>query len=249
MAKKANAQVIEEWPIDKLIEYARNPRKNDHAVDKIASAIREFGFRVPILAKSDGSMIDGHLRLKAARKLGMDTVPVLLADDMTDAQVKAFRLSVNKMSELAEWDEELLALEFAELEEMEFDLELTGFDLDEIKGDTEKYTMKTDVFTYEPTGDKPALNALFDDKKTNKLIEEIKKSNLDEAEKYFLTMAAYRHTVFNFEKIANYYAHSGKDVQSLMENSALVIIDFEDAIAGGFVNLTKKLKKLIEKNG
>ena len=86
MAKTIKMQTIEEWPVDKLIEYARNPRKNDHAVDRVASAIREFGFRVPILAKSDGSLIDGHLRLKAARKLGMDTVPVLLADDMTDVQ-------------------------------------------------------------------------------------------------------------------------------------------------------------------
>ena len=128
MAKTIKMQTIEEWPVDKLIEYARNPRKNDHAVDRVASAIREFGFRVPILAKSDGSLIDGHLRLKAARKLGMDTVPVLLADDMTDVQVKAFRLSINKMAELAEWDEELLALEFAELEEMDFDLGLTGFE-------------------------------------------------------------------------------------------------------------------------
>ena len=119
------------WPLERLIDYARNPRKNDHAVDRVAAAIREFGFRVPIVAKSDGLVVDGHLRLKAARKLGLAEVPVVLADDLTDAQVKAFRISVNRMAELAEWDSELLALELGELGELGFDLELTGFSEDE----------------------------------------------------------------------------------------------------------------------
>jgi ParB-like chromosome segregation protein Spo0J len=121
-------QKLEYWSIDKLIPYARNPRKNDHAVDQIAAAIREFGFRVPLLAKSDGTLVDGHLRLKAAQKLELKEVPVLLADDMTDIQIKAFRLSVNRMAELAEWDNELLKLEFEEIKLEGFDLELAGFD-------------------------------------------------------------------------------------------------------------------------
>lgn len=125
-------QQLENWKVSDLIEYARNPRKNDHAVDKVAAAIREFGFRVPILAKSDKTVVDGHLRLKAAKKLGLDTVPVMLCDDMTDAQIKAFRISVNRVSEFAEWDDEMLRLEFAELGAFGFDLELTGFGLDEI---------------------------------------------------------------------------------------------------------------------
>ena len=97
-------QQLEYWPVSDLIEYARNPRKNDHAVDKVAAAIREFGFRVPVLAKSDKTVVDGHLRLKAAKKLGLETVPVMLCDDMTDAQIKAFRISVNRVAEFAEWD-------------------------------------------------------------------------------------------------------------------------------------------------
>lgn len=124
--------IFENWPIDRLVFYARNPRKNDHAVDKVAAAIREFGFRVPICAKSDGTVVDGHLRLKAAKKLGLTEVPVVLADDMSEAKIKAFRLSVNKMAELAEWHTELLRLEFMDLEDDGFDLELTGFDADEI---------------------------------------------------------------------------------------------------------------------
>ena len=123
---------LQQWPIEKLIDYARNPRKNDHAVDTVAAAIHEFGFRVPIIAKSDGTVVDGHLRLKAARKLGLETVPVLLADDMTDIQIKAFRLSVNKLAELADWDEELLTLELADLKLSEFDLGVIGFDPDEL---------------------------------------------------------------------------------------------------------------------
>lgn len=122
----------ETWPIDKLVEYARNPRKNDHAVDRVAAAIREFGFRVPVVAKSDGTVVDGHLRLKAAKKLGLTEVPVVLADDMTDLQIKAFRLSVNKMAELAEWDEELLAVELLDLNAADFDMALLGFDATEL---------------------------------------------------------------------------------------------------------------------
>ena len=122
----------ETWPIDKPIEYARNPRKNDHAVDRVAAAIREFGFRVPVVAKSDGTVVDGHLRLKAAKKLGLTEVPVVLADDMTDLQIKAFRLSVNKMAELAEWDDELLAIELHELNAADFDMALLGFDAGEL---------------------------------------------------------------------------------------------------------------------
>jgi ParB-like chromosome segregation protein Spo0J len=124
--------IFETWPIERCIDYARNPRKNDHAVDKVAAAIREFGFRVPIVAKSDGLVVDGHLRLKAAKKLGLAEVPVILADDMTEAQIKAFRLSVNKLAELAEWDLELLKIELDELAGLDFDLTLTGFDLGEI---------------------------------------------------------------------------------------------------------------------
>ena len=121
-------QGLEHWPTDKLIDYARNPRKNDHAVDRVSAAIKEFGFRVPIIAKSDGLVVDGHLRLKAAKKLGLVTVPVLLADDLSPAQIKAFRLSVNKMAELAEWDDEMLAVELTDLYTDGFNMELIGFD-------------------------------------------------------------------------------------------------------------------------
>jgi len=123
---------VETWPIERCIPYCRNPRKNDEQVDRMASAIKEFGFRIPIVAKSDGSVVDGHLRLKAAQKLGLKEVPVALADELTEAQVKAFRILANKSANWAEWDTDLLKLELEDLQEMDFDLELTGFELPEL---------------------------------------------------------------------------------------------------------------------
>src|SRR5437868_13438758 len=102
---------IQIWPIDRLIFYARNPRKNDAVVDRMCSSIREFGFKIPVLARSDGEVVDGHLRLKAAKKLRITEVPVILCDEWTETQVKAFRLLVNRSVNWAPWDDELLALE------------------------------------------------------------------------------------------------------------------------------------------
>ena len=119
---------ITDFDLDKLIPYARNPRKNNHAIDKMASAILEFGFRVPILAKSNGEVIDGHLRIKAAQKLSLATVPVVICDDLSEAKIKALRLNINRMAELADWDDDLLKLEIEELKEMDFDIDLLGFD-------------------------------------------------------------------------------------------------------------------------
>lgn len=123
---------LEHWPTSRLIPYARNPRKNDHVVDQMAAAITEFGFRIPIIAKSTGEVVDGHLRLKAALRLGLETVPVILADDLTPAQIKAFRILANRSATWADWDEDLLRLELEELQLDDFDLSLTGFDDDEL---------------------------------------------------------------------------------------------------------------------
>jgi hypothetical protein len=123
---------IQTWPIDKLVVYAHNPRKNDSAVDRMCGSIREFGFKIPCLVRSDGELIDGHLRLKAARKLGIPEIPIILCDEWTPAQVKAFRLLINRSATWVTWDEELLAAELAELQKADFDLSLTGFDAREL---------------------------------------------------------------------------------------------------------------------
>lgn len=109
--------------------------------------------------------------------------------------------------------------------------------------DEEKYSSKIDAPVYEPKNKKPHLLELCDKSKTHRLIKEINESNLSYEEKMFLIDAARRHNVFNYEKIADYYAHSTKEMQHLMEKSALVIIDFEDAINYGYVKLCEEIKK------
>jgi len=119
---------LHHWPLERLVEYASNPRQNDAVIDRMVAAIEEFGFRIPIVATSDGTVVDGHLRLKAARKLKLETVPVVLADELTPAQIKAFRLLANQSSMWAEWDDELLKQELEDLIDLDYDLALTGFD-------------------------------------------------------------------------------------------------------------------------
>ena len=119
---------LEEWPTGRLIEYEHNPRKNDDVVDRMAQAIVEFGFRIPIVARSDGLVVDGHLRLKAARLLGLERVPVVLADELSETQIRAFRLLANQSANWAEWDEALLSKELQDLLGEDYDLSLIGFE-------------------------------------------------------------------------------------------------------------------------
>ena len=123
------------------------------------------------------------------------------------------------------------------------------FDMDIDKVIDEKYTKKVNRPQYLPSHIKPNIMELYNDTKTNKLINEIKNSNITEEEKKFLINAARRHLVFNYSKIADYYAHSNKEMQELMEKSALVIIDINDAIANGYVKLSKDIEKIMKESG
>lgn len=123
--------------------YEKNPRKNDDAVKYVAESIKQFGFKVPIVIDSEGVIVAGHTRYKAAKKLKMTDVPCIVADDLTEEQIKAFRLADNKVSEKAEWDFDLLSSELEDL--FDFDMTVLGFDdtedepdLDEIESDAEK---------------------------------------------------------------------------------------------------------------
>lgn len=119
-------------PIDTVIPYARNPRKNEAAVDKVAGSIKEFGFQQPIVVDAESVVIAGHTRLLAARRLGISKVPVVVADGLTPAQVKAYRLADNRVAQESDWDIDLLKLEVSDLSDLEFDLLETGFDQSEI---------------------------------------------------------------------------------------------------------------------
>ncbi len=120
--------------VDELREYDNNPRNNDNAVDAVAASIELAGFKVPMVIDADGVIVAGHTRLKAAKKLGMTEVPCIIADDLTDDQIRAFRLADNKVSELAGWDIEKLGQELAEID---IDMSVFGFDSMEIEMCTE----------------------------------------------------------------------------------------------------------------
>lgn len=117
--------------LDEIKPYENNPRHNDNAVDAVAASIREFGFKVPLVIDRDGVIVAGHTRLKAAKKLGLDKVPCIIADDLTDEQVRAFRLADNKVGELATWDLDTLKVELDNIGEI--DLSDMGFDLNDDK--------------------------------------------------------------------------------------------------------------------
>jgi DNA modification methylase len=122
------------WPIDKPIPYARNSRKiPERAIDKVAASIKEFGWRQAIVVDRDGVIICGHTRLLAAKKLALKQVPVHVADNLTPAQVKAYRLMDNRSHDETDWDLDLLGPELEDLRGLDFDLELTGFDPSEIE--------------------------------------------------------------------------------------------------------------------
>jgi ParB-like chromosome segregation protein Spo0J len=118
---------IEQWDIDRVRPYEKNPRRNDKAVQAVAESIREFGFRQPIVVDGDGVIVVGHTRYKAALKLGLKSVPVHVAADLTPQQARAYRLADNRSAENAEWDVDLLPIELGELRDEGFDLKLAGF--------------------------------------------------------------------------------------------------------------------------
>ena len=123
---------VEAWALGQLEPYENNPRLNDDAVEAVATSIREFGFRQPIVVDEDGVIVVGHTRYKAAQKLGLAEVPVHVAKGLTPEQIKGYRLADNRTAEFAAWDSELLPVELAGLDEAGFDLRLTGFSDDEL---------------------------------------------------------------------------------------------------------------------
>ena len=123
---------VEQIKIKEILPYDQNPRDNSAAVEKVADSIKEFGWQQPIVVDEEKVILAGHTRHLAALSMGVKEVPVLIAKGLTEAQKKAYRIVDNKTSELAEWDKELLKSEFLALQELDFDLNLTGFDLDEI---------------------------------------------------------------------------------------------------------------------
>ena len=145
------APAVEDRPIDSVKPYENNPRVNDHAVDAVAASIKEFGFRAPILCDGDGVIIAGHTRLKAAQKLGMDTVPVITAEDLPPEKVQALRIADNQLSSLATWDDSILELELSALQAVDYDLSILGFDEEALARMLESGSEGDDDAEVEPT--------------------------------------------------------------------------------------------------
>ena len=127
--------------IDEIIPYENNPRKNDEAVDYVARSIKEFGFKVPIIIDKNNIIVTGHTRLKAAKQLGLKEVPTIMADDLTEEQIKAFRLADNKVSEFANWDFDLLNFELDDISNInmeDFGFSEVNVDWDDVEDLTEE---------------------------------------------------------------------------------------------------------------
>lgn len=134
---------------NKLIPYKKNPRKNEGAVEPVANSIREFGFKVPIVIDKENNVVCGHTRLKAAKKLGLKTVPCIVADDLTEEQITAFRLADNKVGELAEWNFDLLGDELDSI----FDIDMSEFGFSESISSFDE-TALNELFADAPEKDK-----------------------------------------------------------------------------------------------
>ena len=143
-------QIID-MKINEIKPYAKNPRNNNNAVDAVANSIKEFGFKVPIVIDKNNVIVCGHTRYKAAKKLKIDTVPCIMADDLSDEQIKAFRLADNKVSEKAEWDIDLLNEELADL--LNFDMSDFGFE--NILEEQDEPEIKEDNYDEDNLPDEP----------------------------------------------------------------------------------------------
>ena len=231
--------------IDSIIPYEKNPRKNKKAIDYVKNSIKEFGFKNPIIVDKDNVIVAGHTRFEAAKKLKMTEVPTNIASDLTDEQIKAFRLADNKTAEFSSWNLGLLDGELFDIQGI--DMELFGFSFDDDKNAlSDTYSLKVKIPQYEPTGNEVELSELVDTSKSEVLIEEIEEADIPDDVKEFLKLGAMRHNVFNYRNIAEYYANASKEVQELFEKSALVIIDIDDAIANGYCTLFDEITKLRE---
>lgn len=241
----------------------RNPRRiTDKKLEMLKKSLAEFGDLSGIVFnKTTGNLVGGHQRLKVLppdAEIDMESHShghITINGDRFNFRVvewdetkeKAANIAANKHG--GEWDFTLLNEWLLELDAANVDMDLTGFDASELEerlspeeiSSQNPYTNKIVAPIYEPTGPKPDIGELYTIEKAVDLIKEIDNADIPEAEKTFLKFAAYRHSIFNYQAIAEYYAQSNKTTQRLMEKSALVIIDFKKAIENGFVKMTQDI--------
>lgn len=240
---------IKKVKVKDLVLNPINPRTiKDEKFKQLKKSISEFpemlGAR-PIVVNSKMEVLGGNMRLRAMLDLGIEYADVVVTN-FTDEQQAEFIIKDNLS--FGEWDWDALANEWDSEKLQDWGLDIPVFDDSQGEArETESennYSKKIAAPIYEPKNEKPDYLSLFNNERTNELIQEIQESNIPQSEKDFLTIAATRHTVFNYERIADFYAHSSLEVQKLMEESALVIIDFQKAIELGYVKLSEEIANL-----
>jgi hypothetical protein len=228
--------------VSKIKPNPTNPRIiKDGKFQKLVKSIQEFPEMLdlrPIVVDEDMVVLGGNMRLKACIAAGLKEVPIKVAEGLTSEQKAEFIIKDN--ASFGEWDWDLLANEWEASDLSDWGIDIP-FDSEPVESENE-YTQKIDAPTYEPTGDKPEIVELYKIDKYNDLVREIDHSGVPNDIKTFLKVAASRHIVFDYENIAEFYAHADKATQDLMEKSALVIIDFNKAIEYGFTRLNEKVQ-------
>lgn len=244
---------IEKVSIELLNPAPYNPRvdlkPSDPEYQHIKNSLDDFGYLDPIVwNKRTGNIVSGHQRYKILKAEGATELEVMVVDFDPDKE-KACNLAMNQAVGL--WDDDKLAELLEEMQGTEWDMSDFGFEgFDEELGADEEnpYTMNVDAPIYQPTGECPALSELVDTAKADELQARINEADIPSEVKQFLYFASCRHYVFDYKKIAEYYCHADKAVQELMEQSALVIIDFQSAIKNGFAKLSKDIADMRDDN-
>lgn len=240
---------IEKIKVDEIIPYADNAKLHpERQIEQIRSSILEFGFNDPIAIDENNVVIEGNGRLMAIKDLGFKEVDCIRIEGLSEDQKRAYILVHNQLTMNTGFDIDILNRELEKIKGIDmkqFDFELNiDFDTDIDTGDGTKYTQKVDVPQYEPTGERPDIWELVDTAKADSFLEEINESKVSPEEKDFLIKATRRLYEFNYKKIAEYYAQASPEMQELMEHLALVIIDFDNAIAYGYAQLSAALEEM-----
>jgi len=240
---------IEKIKVDEIIPYADNAKLHpERQIEQIRSSILEFGFNDPIAIDENNVVIEGNGRLMAIKDLGFKEVDCIKIEGLTEDQKRAYILVHNQLTMNTGFDIDILNKELEKIKGIDmtqFDFELNiDFDNDIDTGDGNQYSHKVEIPQYEPTGECPDIWDLCDSDKADSFLDEIREANVTEDEKTFLIKATRRLYEFNYKKIAEYYAQATPEMQELMEHLALVIIDFDNAIAYGYAQLSAALEEM-----
>lgn len=241
-------QIIE-IDINDIKQYKNNAKiHTKKQIEQIVKSIERYGNNDPIAIDENNTIIEGHGRYLALKKLGYTEVPVIKLEHLTEEQKREYILVHNKLTMNTDFDLETLK---SELDFINFDM--TEFDFDIFENipnefaEENPYTSKITTPTYEPTKEQaPEITELYNVDKAKRLIEKIERSDLKPEIKEFLKIASYRHVVFDYKNIAEFYSHADKDTQELFEDNLLVIIDYNKAIENGVINITDDIAELAD---